>query len=472
MLGKLLTYSPVQLFSSIAIFSLIAIQTRILGLEEYGLLSVFIVISELLRYVTSQWIISTLLRFYPSANTIKKNQLASTLFILLLLSTSLVASLSVPIHLFLSKEYLTSGELSSILLLSISKSIFFYFVELRRLNEDKKRYQVAFIVQSLSSVGISILLLKENASVTLAIIAVSLSYFIGASIAFFKLANTKLSTREELIDIINYGIPIIYTGIISILASRIDRLALASIIGLEAAGLYSAVSNLVTGIISLIFMVIALPLYPEVSKHSGDKTSLFKAHKEYLNLLLIVAVPALVGLILVQNPLIQTFVGEEFSTIGIVAFSLISLSVFISNIQIHYIDHGLQFTNQTKYLPLVSLVKLGFSFTMFYIVSSSLNFLEIALVNLFASVISILLSMTLAIIKGFKYKKTVVLGKVLTSSISMSLVIIFISHYLIEFNYELQLAILVISGVISYSLLSLLLNVNNIKDTLSRSKKS
>nr|WP_257713529.1 hypothetical protein [Vibrio neptunius] len=79
MIKKLFTYAPVQIFSALSLFALIAVQTRFLLPEEYGLLAVLMVIVEASRSVLVQWINNCLIRFYPSAEPARQKQIGATL---------------------------------------------------------------------------------------------------------------------------------------------------------------------------------------------------------------------------------------------------------------------------------------------------------------------------------------------------------------------------------------------------------
>ena len=81
MIKKLLTYAPVQIFSALSLFTLIAVQTRFLLPQEYGFLAVLMVIVEASRSVLIQWINNCLIRFYPSAEQDRQKQILSLIHI-------------------------------------------------------------------------------------------------------------------------------------------------------------------------------------------------------------------------------------------------------------------------------------------------------------------------------------------------------------------------------------------------------
>lgn len=65
MIASLLKYAPVQVFSALSVFALIAVQTRFLSPEHYGVLAVAMVVLELVRAFSAQWLNTSMLRLYP-----------------------------------------------------------------------------------------------------------------------------------------------------------------------------------------------------------------------------------------------------------------------------------------------------------------------------------------------------------------------------------------------------------------------
>lgn len=63
-------------------------------------------------------------------------------------------------------------------------------------------------------------------------------------------------------------------------------------------------------------MVVALPSYPELTKKINDKAALYKAHGEYLILLCLIAMPALVGFCILAEPITHLLLSEEYLSQG------------------------------------------------------------------------------------------------------------------------------------------------------------
>ncbi|EGR0597939.1 sugar transporter, partial [Vibrio cholerae] len=187
----------------------------------------------------------------------------------------------------------------------LMKVAYMYRVELCRLNEDIDKYRKGVLVNSISSIVCSFLILYIWPSITSAIFSLALSNLF----ALFFLKN-ELKTNFEIKTfkvIISYGLPIMISGGIIAIGSRLDRLFIGKFIGLEETGIYSAFSNTLMGIISLVFMVISVPLYPELTKSTNNKSELINKHQHYLDVLVAITLPSLLGICFIAEPLIKVF---------------------------------------------------------------------------------------------------------------------------------------------------------------------
>ncbi|MCX9462366.1 oligosaccharide flippase family protein, partial [Vibrio cholerae] len=164
-------------------------------------------------------------------------------------------------------------------------------------------------------------------SITSAIFSLALSNLF----ALFFLKN-ELKTNFEIKTfkvIISYGLPIMISGGIIAIGSRLDRLFIGKFIGLEETGIYSAFSNTLMGIISLVFMVISVPLYPELTKSTNNKSELINKHQHYLDVLVAITLPSLLGICFIAEPLIKVFLSQEYLNQGVELFWILAVSVYV-----------------------------------------------------------------------------------------------------------------------------------------------
>lgn len=458
MISKLLAYSPVQILSALGLFSLIAVHTRFLLPEDYGFLAVLMVVAEASRAVFIQWLNSCLIRFYPSAETVRKNQLV---FITVRwLGFNLVLSffiISLCVWALTDFQWITLFSVYSYFML---KAIYLYILEFIRVSESASIYRTAVVIQVILSIGFSIGLLTIEPSIELALLAISCSYIVAILLNIRPLLNKvrrqyPLDLEEELFS---YGTPLIISGLLSILATRSDRLFIANLAGFEEAGLYAAVANLLFGVMSLVFMVVALPLYPELTKLTGERGKLYQKHKNYSGLLLAVSLPACVGLCLIAPLLVDIFLGSAYRTIDLRAYYLVAIAALLLNFRGHFLDHGLQFMLQTKYIPIVTAVVFIVQVFLSMILVPDVGALGAAVGISSAMLVGAIMTGVVGMIHGYRYPVPQALGNTLAASAGMIAMNLFVKNYIVRLSDFQGLLVLVSISVISYVSIHIVLN--------------
>jgi O-antigen/teichoic acid export membrane protein len=467
MLKKLLSYAPVQIISALSVFLLIAIQTRFLTVAEYGLLALVLVFMETTRAFVAQWINVSLIRLLPAESKKGKKEL-------LTLSFQLLLFLIVPGSISLALCLLFSDELSIILWLALSsllicKSFFLYFQELFRLSDNAKKYRYAVSLQALLSVLLTLLFLSWSSSIVVALFALVLSNLIPCLLSYNIIPSigSKISSDKKN-EFIAYGLPLLFSGVLITLSTRVDRVVISELLGLDAIGMYAAFSNMLIGVMALLFMIIALPLYPELTKHTACKDSLYKTHQNYLNMLLLVTVPATVGIALVASPLIEILLGENYKNIDVSLFYWVTFSVFCMNLKAHFIDHGLQFTLKTKVLPYISVVLLILNLLLSYMFIQKFGLIGAGYALALTQVSGLMLSYVFAKKYGYNYPVPVNLFAILLSTVAMAVIVISLSSLLSSISIVVSLCLTILAGVLAYAFVHLVLNTMGCRSYISR----
>lgn len=456
MIASLFKYAPVQVFSALSLFVLISIHSRFLVPEEYGLLAILLVFSEGARSVLIQWINSCLFRFYSVMDIDNKAALISQstrwLIFFLVLSSFVIAALMLAFSLFSFVNFI------AVYILLISKSVYLYLIECTRIKEKSSIYRRVVLTQSILVMCVTFIALNWHANIVVAILSLASSYFISILIVGFKMDLSVRLSVDQHKEVISYGMPFMLSGLIGILATRSDRLLIASITNLEQAGIYSAVNNLLMGVMSIVFMIVALPLYPELTKIVEDRQSLYRRHKTYSGILLALTLPALVGVCLIAPIFIDVFLGESYHEIDLRIWYLISFSAWLINIKGHYFDHGFQFIFKTKWMPAITSFILLVQVTLSIIFIPKYGALGAAGCLAVAFTIGALCSLFIGIQLGYKYPFPQELHKTLISTMVMSATIYYFLDKLGGFIAISKLLILVSIGLLSYLSMHIILN--------------
>ncbi|OEE38055.1 exopolysaccharide biosynthesis flippase VpsE [Vibrio anguillarum] len=462
MIASLLRYAPVQVFAALSVFMLIAVQTRFLTPENYGVLAVAMVVLELVRAFSTQWLNTSMLRLYPGYSDREQVQLVQTISLLVIIG-SLLGFIVIAATLFIYQQLNWERLLILGALLSV-KSIFQYQLELSRLNERLSAYRQATVLQSISAVVLSILSLSWAATIESALFALTLSFGIGAlGLGFPRRPEWHIATLKRLLT---YGIPIMLAGGIGVLGGRVDRLFIAHFVGMNETGIYAAQANLLMGVLGLVFMVIAMPLYPNLAKHAEDKITLVSQHKTYLHLLVTLTFPALLGLGILQEEIIRLFLGEQYLSSSTELFWVLAIAVYLINFKCHYLDHGLQFLSQTRKLLWVSLSGLVASIFLLPFMLNQFGMFGAAITLLIVSGLVAILSFISSWRSGYRYAIGIDSIKVIISALLMGGYLYAVKQCPLAIHSLFALAFYVTSSLLFYGICLWCTNAFNARQRL------
>nr|WP_306287926.1 oligosaccharide flippase family protein [Pseudoalteromonas sp. WY3] len=275
MLKSLLKYAPVQIFAAISVFALISIHTKILTTTEYGMLALMLLTVEVVRAVAAQWVNSSMLRLLPSKSNEEQPHFAAIILSIIICCT-LPAFGFVILGLYLI-EMLSSNVLIATFLLFLTKSLYLFYLELARVMERLNPYRLAVVVQAILAIVFTSCLFFIASNMLLALYALSLSYVVAGLLVFKRLNfSFKKLKSSQAISIYTYGLPLMISGLVAAISSRLDRYFIADSLDLAQTGIYAAISNVLLGIGALLFMVVALPSYPELKKKLITKLCFIK----------------------------------------------------------------------------------------------------------------------------------------------------------------------------------------------------
>lgn len=465
MLNKLLAYAPFQAISALSVFLVLALQARHLEVEQYGVLALAMASAEIVRLFTGQWIISTFIRFYPQAEVTEQREIHDFTFgyTAILLIPSLI------IFIIAKKFYepFTDTSIFTIFLFFASKTLFLYFHQVVRLREKTKKYQVAASAQACSAIIFTWYAMTYEPSINTALIAMAGSYclalgFVSPSL---KINFNALSSKKSSLYF-NYGMPLALTGLVFGLSTRIDRFIISEIMNNHAVGMYSALLALTAGVMSLGFTLIALPLYPEVIKHSKDPAKLKDAHAQYFAILITLTLPILLGICLTSSEITHLLLGDKYSLENQLPFYFLAAAAYLINLKGHYFDHGLQFILKTNLSPLIALFGLLINIPTSYLLINHFNLLGASIAASITALATLALTWYLATANNYRFKllpgiKIVILGNVAT------LGLIAATRFAIDTNsYYLEILFTVPAFAVIYTILLLLLNPFKIRNTL------
>jgi O-antigen/teichoic acid export membrane protein len=333
-------------------FLAIAVYTRLLSPEDYGVYAVVIALVGLGNVVLFQWIRLSLLRFFQ-ANTENPEQFLSTIFLAFFLVALLSGCVGLALYIFWS-DTVTRNLILVALPLLWATAWYQLNLELLRSRLEPGRYGLFAGVKAALALfcGTALVYLGFGAYGPL------LGFLFGMLIVTVSLGHTswrKISLTapplRALRPYLAYGMPLMATFAMAFVISSSDRLLIAWLLGKDAAGIYAAGYDLVAQVITLVMVTVNLAAYPlaiKVLERSGLET----AKKQLVangTLLLLVAVPVTCIFLILAPQIISILLGVQFHEGARALAPWIALSAFFAGIRAYHFDLVFQLSRKTIY---------------------------------------------------------------------------------------------------------------------------
>lgn len=409
MLKILFRYLPSQIIPALVTLILIGINSQYLGAEKYGVLIIAIVMVELICLLSHQWLKVSYIRYFAEFTGEKHEVFKSTADIMFCIFLTLFVTI------FNALNYCIDSKYSEIIYFAIglyfSKTAYQYFLDKIRMEELYFLYNLSTVAFSLLSVVFTLgLYFFFEATVEYSLVALGFSYLIATSLMFRKSHFRCDSFSKELAKTyFLYGFPLTISAVLMQLLSKIDRYFIAHFLGAAAVGYYSAIIGLVYGLLSLVFTIVAAPLYPEIIKKSKlGMEELNHSLKSYINLLSLIVIPATVGFYAVSSEISLLVLGDEYEAVAMTLVPFMILASLLHNLNSHLFVYGIIISKKTYRSTICSLASLACLITLSCILIPIFGLLGASL----SSIFSLFLSSILMIIYSKKYLKFYLSGNI------------------------------------------------------------
>lgn len=337
-------------------FLLLPILTRYLSPEDYGLISMFKVIGSVTYPIIDFGIQASLKREYIDR---EKIDYPKYLFNSILFATFIAVVISV-LYLIFGRDisYLTKFPIEW--LFSIILFAYFQFVTQTLLTNflvrfEAFKYSFFLISMTVLNIGLSIyLVVGLGMNWKGRIIAQIIVLFIYAVIAIYILTKKNLFKvkldLKYIKKIVSYGFPLIPHALGAWVINLVDRLFLASMVGLAITGIYTVgyQIGMIIGVFQDSFNKAWLPWFFERLKENKESTKRTIVKITYAYFVIIII--SVIGLTIIAPILLKIFVGAKFQ----------SANKFVLWVALGYAFNGMYkmvsgyifYTKDTKYLGL------------------------------------------------------------------------------------------------------------------------
>lgn len=337
--------------SRLVSFIVFPLLTHYLGVEGYGVNAQVGVINGMLIPVATTGLGFSVVRTISGNNDHMRTGQTFLTTIIHVLSTSLILALIVAVAapllniLFFKVDWATPViRWSGILVVTTA---------LEQLFNDYYRARLRILFYSLLQVGqvvlysISIYLVLAAQGTLLQVIwiAAGIKFFTILILFVYYALAEKISMANGLLPKIEYfrmvrfGLPIVVMGIGLWLVSVGDRLLIGYFLSSREVGIYNGAYTL-AGILVALAAPFWGPLYPLMAHHKNqeDRAGLVSVCRRYTSAYFLIALPSLIGLIILSPRLIILLGSSEFSVSPIV-FAMIGLGLFLDQFSVnaHYL---------------------------------------------------------------------------------------------------------------------------------------
>lgn len=349
----------------LASFLALALFTRLLSPEQYGQYALVLATSGLAYTVLFSWLPLGLLRFLPAhQEAAQKDALLSAVFSLFWSLSAVILIAAVGLWLATPLFALQSQSLRTFCLLGAcllwARAWFELNLELSRSTLKPKLYGVLSTVKVVISILLGGLFAYLGFGATGVLIGSAAAFLVPAA-AVSRGQWRKLrplgTERKRIGQLALYGAPLTATFALEFVISGSDRLLLAWLKDVEAAGLYVVGYDMAKQSLTLLLMIINLAAYPlavYAFERQGQEAARQQLSQNFV-LLLAVGLPATAGFALLASNIAGVLVGKAFSDAATELMPWIAVATLLAGIKAYYVDLSFQLSKKTRLQVLVAL---------------------------------------------------------------------------------------------------------------------
>lgn len=452
------------------------IYTRMLSPEQYGVYALIIVITGLSNSIIFEWLRLSLLRFLPANSDDSNNRkILSTSFIsfLVLMIIALLASSIVFFIMDIEGNQLILITLT--IILTWSQSWFALNITLLRARQSPVYYGVLSFAKSTLSLLFSIFFMNIGLSVyglLLGIISGTLISLILPTIRFWftniSLHNYDVKTLK---DFTSYGLPLTLTFAMNLIINSSDRVFIKAYLGSYETGVYSVAYDLIQNTFLNLMVIINLAAFPIVLKGLRERGTEYatKQLKKNFSILLLISLPSLIGMIILNDNIVNLFIGPEYQQLSKKLMPILLISIFLHGFKLYYVDLTYQLGSKTNLQVIPIIVAAALNIFLNYVFIPKYGIEGAAYSTLISYGVSIIISWYIGN-KIFKLSfPCFVFIKIAFASGLMGILL----FYLRDYKGVIALILQILVGIIVYAFALLLLFLKEIKSskgTFNRAK--
>ena len=352
----LLGYLPVNIVQAVAGFGSIILFTRVLNPTDYGAYALAFSVTSLVYLAGLTWIEAAMARFYAAEPTAaQRADLYATLYrtFAVMAGVTVLASMAIAFIWPMSKDLhlaIAAGLISVIV-----RSLLRLAQERRRAAGEVMGFALIDMAQTGAGflVGGVLALIGWGAASPLAGAGIaSAACLIFALPGELRMARRGRFEGTKLKAYAAYGIPVSLSLMMSLALATTDRFVLAAYLNEATVGAYHAGYTLSNRTLDVMFLWLGMAGQPAciAALERGGLAALRRTANEQASAMILIALPASVGLMLVASPLAHVMIGAALADQSARVTPWIALSALFSGMTTHYFNTAYTLARKTKLL--------------------------------------------------------------------------------------------------------------------------
>ncbi|MFW5455015.1 lipopolysaccharide biosynthesis protein [Thioalkalivibrio sulfidiphilus] len=331
---------------SIVAFLAIAIYTRLLTPEEFGLYTLVYTGALLLSSVCFQWLRLGLLRFYQERDSSQKTVLISTIA-MAFLAVAGALLLMLPIAYFLKDfSWVVLG-----LAIGIVQGAFDILLERARVELAPWRFGFVAFMRAILMLGGG-LVGFELGGVQGLLIGVFVGVLLVVGVELRQVSagmHLACARKHELWSLLRFGGPLSATFVLAGIMGFADRYMLAWLQDTAAAGHYAAAYDLTQKVIVTLMMVVNLSGYPLLLKAQAEgNAAVFQQRiRQTLSGLLLIGLPVTLMFVTMPGLIASVLLGAAFQREAVTILPWLALAALFEGMTVYYFYLSFQLRQHT-----------------------------------------------------------------------------------------------------------------------------
>lgn len=369
---------------SIVSFFILALYLSKMDPREYGIFSIFILSIGLVGILSSQWIRSSMIRYYYEFNDVI---LHAILFQVIMVGIFTI--IAIIIGIIISVNVMLMALIIITLVSLLTNELFNNYF---RIVIKPKKVLIGNVIKNIFYISFLLLIIlgqDENISFSQALTG----YLIGLLISnlYYLLVSNKNFKRFSIdIKILNrfarYGVPLTISFALGVLLQNIDKYMITYQLGAQSNGNYSLVFDFVHNYLYMIMGSLGLASLPRMLKNSKVKNQVENFQK-YVKTFHLMCMPILF-IFIMFTPEISTLINSHNYETSPYILIFIGIATYVHGINSYIYGQGYQLMESTKHILLPSIVAV--------IVNVIINFIFLEKYGVIISAISSLVAFSIS----------------------------------------------------------------------------